>query len=88
MSLTGNIGTTKIQEKNLLLQFSSEESKNSNLMGWPLNQHFVLYKVVFLFHSYKVANSINNLFAGFESTKDSKVISGYTIDPSSLEIST
>lgn len=55
-------------------------------MGWPLNTNFVFYKVVFLFHSYKATNSIDNLFAGFQSTKDSKVLADYTVDPSSLEI--
>ena len=47
--------------------------KMQNSMGWTLNKNFILYKVVYLFHSYKMANNVRNLFAGFEASSDRKV---------------
>jgi len=42
-------------------------------MGWTSNKNFILYKVVYLFHSYKMANNVRSLFAGFESSLDRKL---------------
>ena len=42
-------------------------------MGWTLNKHFILYKVVYLFRSYNMVNNVRNIFAGFDSSSDLKV---------------
>ena len=86
MSLTGSIELTKIQKSNFLLKHSdkNEDNRLQFSVDWPLNKNFILYKVVFLFHSYKVGNNINYLFPGFWSTKDSQVQSQYNVKQETL----
>ena len=86
MSLTGSIELIKIQQNNFLLKHSdkNEDSRLQFSVDWPQNKNFILYKVVFLFHSYKVGNNINNLFPGFWSTKDSQVVSQYNVNQQTL----
>jgi hypothetical protein len=88
VALPGSVEVAQLASNNFLLSYSDprglENAQSS--MGWTLNRKFVLYKLVFLPHSYKVSNSPNSLFSGFSSTKDKAVKSKLSLNARTLEI--
>lgn len=60
----------------VLTYTNPEETDLISTTEWASNKKFVLYKVVYLFHSYKVGNNVRYLFSGFQGSKNKRVDSG------------
>lgn len=72
--MTGHISQkvqTNINKLILLYQDNTNGHSTADFMGWPLNQNFVLFKIVFLPKKQLITSSTcetNNVFKGFLST--------------------